>query len=88
VKNKLDLKGAYRRWVQRAESGRSRAEAMKFAIGAQFEAYGQIEADRLRLYGLGDQATLIDVGCGAGRMAIPLSKTHRVHISGLTWFLT
>jgi SAM-dependent methyltransferase len=77
VKSKLDLKGVYRRWVQLAESGRSRAEAMKFAIGAQFEAYGQIEADMLRFYGLGDQATLIDVGCGSGRMAIPLSKTHQ-----------
>lgn len=77
VKSKLDISGAYRRWVQQAQSGRSRAGAMKFAIGAQFEAYGQIEADMLRFYGLRDQSTLIGVGCGSGRLAIPLSKTHQ-----------
>ena len=31
----------------------------------------------LRFFGLHDQASLIDVGCGSGRLAIPLSKTHR-----------
>lgn len=77
MNNKLDLRGSYRRWVQRAKSGRSKAEAMKVAIGGQFEAYGQIEADMLRFFGLRDDAMLIDVGCGSGRLAIPLSKTHR-----------
>jgi SAM-dependent methyltransferase len=76
VKSKLDLKGAYRRWVRQAKSGRSKTEAMKLAIGGQFEAYGQIEADMLRFFGLRQHATLIDVGCGSGRLAIPLSKTH------------
>src|SRR5215510_1358331 len=50
---------------------------MKTAIGGQFEAYGQIEADMLRFFGLRNDATLIDVGCGSGRLAIPLSKTQR-----------
>jgi ubiquinone/menaquinone biosynthesis C-methylase UbiE len=50
---------------------------MKVAIGGQFDAYGQVEADMLRFYGLRDDATLIDVGCGSGRLAIPLSRTHR-----------
>jgi hypothetical protein len=36
--------------IPRARSGRSSAEAMKPAIGGQFEAYGQIEADMLRLW--------------------------------------
>lgn len=77
VKGKLDLKGAYRRWVHQAQAGRSRAAAMQFAIGGQFDAYGQIEADMLRFFGLRDQSMLIDVGCGSGRLAIPLSRTHR-----------
>ena len=77
MKSKLDLSGAYRRWAQEAKYGRSKAEAMKYAIGGQFDAYGQIEVDMLRFFGLGDQATLFDVGCGSGRTAIPLSKTHQ-----------
>ena len=77
MKSKLDLRGAYRRWVRQAKSGRSRADAMKLAIGGQFEAYGQIEADMLRFFGLHQDAMLIDVGCGSGRLAIPLSKTHQ-----------
>ena len=77
MKSKLDLSGSYRRWVQHAKSGRSKAEAMKVAIGGQFEAYGQVEADMLRFFGLCDNAMLIDVGCGSGRLAIPLSKTHQ-----------
>lgn len=75
--SKLDLKGTYRRWVQLAKSRGPAAEPLKVAIGGQFEAYGQIEVDMLRFFGLGDQSTLIDVGCGSGRLSIPLSKTHR-----------
>jgi len=75
--SKLDLRGTYQRWIQRAKSGRSRTEALKIAIGAQFEAYGQIELDMLRFFGLTDRGTLIDVGCGSGRLAIPLSRTHQ-----------
>ena len=77
MKSKFDLGGAYRRWVERAKSGRSMAEAMKFAVGAEFEAFGQVQADMLRFFGLSDHHLLIDVGCGSGRLAIPLSKTHR-----------
>jgi SAM-dependent methyltransferase len=60
-----------------AKSGAQTAEPLKVAIGGQFEAFGQIEVDMLRFFGLRDQSTLIDVGCGSGRLAIPLSKTHR-----------
>ena len=77
MNSKLDVRAAYRRLVQQAKSGRSTAEALKVAIGGQFEAYGQIEIDMLRFFGLGDRATLIDVGCGCGRTAIPLSKSHQ-----------
>ena len=34
MKGKLDFRGAYRQWVDRAKAGRSKAEAMRFAIGA------------------------------------------------------
>lgn len=77
MKSRLDLVGAYRKWIRQPKSRRPSAEEMKRAIGGQFEPYGQIEVDMLRFFGLADHATLIDVGCGCGRLAIPLSKTHQ-----------
>ena len=49
VTSKLDLK-EHIAGGQQAQSGRSRPAAMKFAIGGQFEAHGQIEADMLRFF--------------------------------------
>lgn len=75
--SRIDLKGAYRRWVDGTKSGRDVGDAMKLAIGGEFEAFGLIQAEMLRFYGLSDGQTLIDVGCGSGRTAIPLSRSHR-----------
>lgn len=73
---KLNLKRAYASWVSQAKAAMPHEEAMKFAVGGDFEAFGVIESEMLRFYGLGARDRLIDVGCGSGRLAIPLSKTH------------
>ncbi|MDV6344258.1 class I SAM-dependent methyltransferase [Nitrosomonas sp. Is37] len=44
-------------------------EAMSRAIGGNFVAWGQIEKQLLIHYGLLPDHTLIDVGCGSGRLA-------------------
>jgi len=74
---KLNLKAAYVGWVDRAKATMSHEEAMQYAVGGGFEAFGVIEAAILRHYGLGEDDMLVDVGCGSGRLAIPLSRTHR-----------
>jgi SAM-dependent methyltransferase len=47
---------------------------MQQAIGGQFEAFGILEREILIQYGLGQDDYVIDVGCGSGRLAKPLSQ--------------
>ena len=49
-------------------------EAMQLAVGGSFEFVGGVELALLKHYGLGAHDYLIDVGCGSGRLAVPLSR--------------
>jgi SAM-dependent methyltransferase len=69
-----DLKATYVSWTEHWKSHLPRAEAMESAIGGDFERIGRIEAALVRHYGLGPDGHLIDVGCGSGRLAKPLSE--------------
>lgn len=48
-------------------------DAAKQVIGGQFEAFGIVEREMLRHFGLTPDSYLIDIGCGSGRLAIPLA---------------
>jgi ubiquinone/menaquinone biosynthesis C-methylase UbiE len=50
-----------------------RARAMEQAIGGEFEAMGIMEREILIQHGLRKGDYVIDVGCGSGRLAKPLS---------------
>lgn len=52
----------------------SREEAMKAGVGGEFENMGAILTDLTRFCGLRPEHFLIDVGCGSGRLAKPLSS--------------
>jgi SAM-dependent methyltransferase len=68
-----DLKGPY---VSRVNDLRTRLpqdEAMEEAVGGDFAAQGAIQVALLRHYGLAPDDYLIDVGCGSGRLAKPIS---------------
>ena len=62
----------YEAWFERARVGRDPEEAAHYAIGGNFDAFGTIEAEMLKLFGLAPQHYLIDVGCGSGRLAAKL----------------
>lgn len=69
-----DLKGVNVDLVRRLTSLMPHDQAMETAIGGGFEKFGAIQAATLRHYGLQQDGYLIDVGCGSGRLASPLSK--------------
>lgn len=73
--SKLNLKARYSSYV-RALKKLGTAEPLHAAIGGEFHAFGIIEREMLRFFGLETDHTLVDVGCGSGRLAIPLSRDH------------
>jgi len=66
----------FRRSYRRQTSEYMRAlgtnEAMSQAVGGEFDAMGRLEAALLRHHGLMPDDTVIDVGCGSGRLAVQL----------------
>ena len=70
---RLNLKAINLIQVRDFKSKLAHDEAMENAVGGHFEAIGRIEQALVRHYGLGENDYLIDVGCGSGRLAKPLS---------------
>src|ERR1700754_4186971 len=69
-----DLKGPYVSHVQGLQKRLSRDEAMEEAVGGgDFTAIGEIMSGLVRHYGLPADGYLVDVGCGSGRLARPIS---------------
>ncbi len=68
---KPDTGSSYIEWVADAEAEQGEA-GLQLAIGGEFEAFGIIQREMLKHYGLKNDAFLIDVGCGAGRLALQL----------------
>lgn len=81
--DKLNLKSVNVAFVEGLKTQMSHDKAMELAIGGGFEAIGPIEAALLRHYGLAPDGYLIDVGCGSGRLAKPLSADHTGPYLGL-----
>ncbi len=81
--NQLDLKSVNVGFVDRLKREMPHDQAMELAIGGGFEWIGPIEAALLRHYGLPADGHLVDVGCGSGRLAKPLSADHEGTYLGL-----
>jgi len=69
-----DMKGVNVDFVRHLTSVMPHQQAMEAAIGGGFEKFGPIQAATLRHYGLPRDGYLIDVGCGSGRLAGPMSQ--------------
>jgi ubiquinone/menaquinone biosynthesis C-methylase UbiE len=58
-------------------------EAMSIAVGGRYLEVGTIEAEILRYAGLKDGMSLIDLGCGSGRLAFVLGQSMNVEYTGI-----
>jgi len=72
--SKLDSRESYSRCLRSLRRRHSNDEAVRLAVGGEFDAFGILERETLIQYGLKEDAYVIDVGCGSGRLAKPLSE--------------
>lgn len=68
-----DLKAVNVAFVCAIKAQMPHKEAMESAIGGGFDHIGAVEVGVLKHYGLPVDGHLVDVGCGSGRLAKPLS---------------
>jgi ubiquinone/menaquinone biosynthesis C-methylase UbiE len=74
----------YRSYVARLQAELGNSDAMSYAVGGgDFEATGEAEAHLLARFGLTAGHTIVDVGCGSGRLATALSRQYGNAISYL-----
>lgn len=73
----------YRKHVDALKANFSNDEAMKRAVGTDFEATGQLQVDALRMFGLKDGMRIIDLGCGSGRTGSAIARNFDVEYHGI-----
>ena len=71
--SKVDYRGTYLALVEHLKGEHEHDRAMELAVGGQFEAFGAIEVEALRHFGLAPGDYVVDVGCGSGRLSRPLA---------------
>ncbi|HXQ81836.1 MAG TPA: class I SAM-dependent methyltransferase [Opitutaceae bacterium] len=69
----IDYKEAHRNLVAALVARSERHQAMRAAIGGEFDAVGKLEHHLLRSLGLSDGHLVVDVGCGSGRLSVQLA---------------
>ncbi len=62
---------------------RDRARAFEASVGGDFEKFGKAERDILLSNGLAEDGFVVDVGCGAGRLAAQLKEFPRLRYLGV-----
>jgi len=72
--SKTDSRKTHRRQFEILRGVYSNDEAARMAVGGEFEAIGELLRETLIYHGLQKSDYVIDVGCGSGRLAKPLSE--------------
>ncbi|HEY2743030.1 MAG TPA: class I SAM-dependent methyltransferase [Polyangia bacterium] len=80
---KGDFRLTYQRLVTDLKKTMSEDEAMSRAVGGAFAEVGALELALLQQLGLADGQYVVDVGCGSGRLAKPLSLAFKGDYLGI-----
>ena len=72
--SKTDFRRTHERLLRQLRSSYTTDEAVRLAVGGEFDAYGLLLRETLIFHGLRKTDYLVDVGCGSGRLAKPLSE--------------
>lgn len=81
--NRLDHEATYRKHLQHLLAQHAEEEAYELAVGGQFKVIGKLQKDLLTWAGFLPEHALLDVGCGAGRLAMALQGFHQGSYLGL-----
>lgn len=65
-----------KRLLKMLKKGRDHKSAVEMAVGGNFEEFGPLQIALLKQCGMKSTDYLADIGCGSGRLAIPLSANH------------
>ncbi|MEK8015526.1 MAG: class I SAM-dependent methyltransferase [Candidatus Parabeggiatoa sp.] len=68
-----DYKSSYNQHIKNLLNAYERDQAMSLAVGGEFEAFGLLEFYLLLDCKLEKQHSVIDIGCGSGRLAVQLA---------------
>jgi SAM-dependent methyltransferase len=74
---------SYHKHVAGLKSQHDEKRAMELAVGGEFEALGRLEHYLLLHYGLQPHHTIVDVGCGSGRLPARLKDVHKGRYVGI-----
>jgi 2-polyprenyl-3-methyl-5-hydroxy-6-metoxy-1,4-benzoquinol methylase len=74
IMSPTDLKSVNTSFVHLLRLTMPYKDAMEKAVGGNFDTVGELQLAILQHYGLSKTGYLVDVGCGSGRLAKPLSR--------------
>src|ERR1051325_8087859 len=72
--NKIDYERTYSKLLNTLKRRYGSERAMQYVVGGNFDVLGFLELETLKYFGLEKSFYIIDVGCGSGRLAKPLSE--------------
>jgi len=81
--DRIGFDANYATYIESLKQRLPHDDAMRAAVGTDFEAVGIVERELLRAYGLEPDHYLIDVGCGSGRLAVKLKNWLRGRYLGI-----